>query len=87
MFCLDDELQKMKEKRFLCKGFGFHYLDVLTNQNETIKGGSLYLFGKQCLTIAISNTLWCKENGEPYKLGIENSVVFIGKFSIGFGSS
>lgn len=83
---MDEELRKMKEKRLLYKGFGFHYLDALTNQNETIKGGSLYLFRKQCLTIAISNALWTKENGEPYNFGIKDNVIFIRKFSIGFGS-
>lgn len=83
---MKDIVKKLKEKTFYYKGFGFYYVDALTNENETIKGVSLYLFGKQCITIALSNVLWTKKDGKPYNFKIEDTVLFIRKIAIGFGS-
>lgn len=81
---LEDRVRKIKEKAYYFKGFGFHYVSALTNENETIKGGSLYLFGKQSPTIAVSNGYWTGNNGKPYKFKFKDRKLFMGKVAIGF---
>lgn len=80
-------MKQMKEKAYYFKGFGFHYVSALTNENETIKGGSLYLFGKQSATIAVSNGYWTDSDGKPYKFKFKSGKLFLGKIAIGFGRS
>ncbi|MFS0877998.1 hypothetical protein [Solibacillus isronensis] len=77
-------MQRIRDKDYRFKGFGLRYTHVLTEENETIKGGSLFLFGKQCVTFAISNTDWVDDNGKPYKFKLERHVLFIKKWAIGF---
>ena len=77
-------MKKLKEKTYGGKGFEFRYLKVVTDENEFITGGSLYLFGKKCFTIAISNGLWTDENGKPYNFKIINNVLYARYVSIGF---
>ncbi|MED4077574.1 hypothetical protein P4645_15270 [Lysinibacillus fusiformis] len=83
----EEKLKQMKEKAYFYKGFGFNYLSALTNEDETIKGGSLFLFGKQMLTLAISDGYWTDDNGNPYKFKFEGKSLFVGKVALGFMSS
>jgi len=77
-------MKKVKEQSYGFHHFKFLYLKVLTKENELITGGSLYLFGKKCFTIAISNGLWTDENGKPYNFKIIDNVLYARYVSIGF---
>ena len=81
---MKDNIKKMKERSHYFKGFGFYYVSALTNENETIKGGSLYIFGKQSPTIAVCNGYWTDEKGKPYKFKIKDREIFIWKVAIAF---
>lgn len=83
MFFLET-VKELKRKNLLYKGFGFKYVKGKTNENDLIKGGSFYAFGKQLLTIAISNTEWVDEQGLPYKFKLDRKVLFVRKWAIGF---
>lgn len=84
---MKEKLKQMKEKAYFYKGFGFHYLSALTNENETIKGGSLFLFGKQMMTFAVSNGYWTDNKGNPYKFKFKGRALFVGKVAFGLGNS
>ena len=57
------DITEQYRKIFYYHGFGFRYVRAITDENDVIKGGSLYVFRKQILTIAISNTEWVGEDG------------------------
>lgn len=65
-------------------GFGFRYAKGLTDENEWIKGFSLYAFGKQKITFALADTEWVDSKGQPYKCKIDDKVLYIKKLAIGF---
>ncbi|ACA42288.1 hypothetical protein Bsph_p058 (plasmid) [Lysinibacillus sphaericus C3-41] len=84
---VEENLKKMKEKAYFYKGFGFHYLSAITNEDETVKGGSLFLIGKQMITLAVSNGYWTDHNGNPYKFKYRGRALYVGKIAVGFGNS
>lgn len=75
---------KEKVKLFYFYGFGFRYVKGITDENDIIKGGNLYAFGKQLLTVAVSNTEWVDEQGMPYKFKLDGRILFVKKLAIGF---
>lgn len=81
-----ETIQEIKRKNFLFKGFGFRYVKARTNENDLISGGSLYVCGKQVITVAISNTKWVDEQGIPYNFKFDEKVLYIGKLAIGVSS-
>lgn len=83
---MEEQFKQKKEKAYFYKGFGFNYLSALTNEDETIKGGSLFLFGKQTITLAISNGYWTGHNGSPYKFKLKGKALFVRKIAVGFGN-
>lgn len=74
---------KRVDKRFL--GNGIVYVKGITNESEIIKGISFFLVNKQLLTFALADTLWVDENGKPYNLKLDGSILFIRRLAIGFG--
>lgn len=78
------EVKKQNEKNLIINGFGFRFVKGITDENDIIKGGSFYAFGKQLLTIAICNTDWVDEQGLPYKFKLDGKILFIKKMAIGF---
>lgn len=79
-----DTVKELNSKNFLIRGFGFKYVKGITNENEIIKGGSFYSFGKQVLTVAFADTEWVDDNGKPYKFKIEQGILYVRKLALGF---
>lgn len=65
-------------------GFGFRYAEGITDENDLIKGFSLYAFGKQTITFAVANTEWVDSDGMPYKFKLDDKVLYIKKLAMGF---
>lgn len=77
-------VKELNSKKFLIIGFGFKYVKGITDENEIIKGGSFYAFGKQFLTIAFADTEWVDDNGKPYKFKTDQGMLYIKKIALGF---
>lgn len=65
-------------------GFGFRYAEGITDENELIKGFSIYVFGRQTLTIALADSDWVDSNGTSYKCKVDKKVFYIKKLALGF---
>lgn len=79
------ELESKLQKDFTVLGFGVKYAKGMTDEADIIRGGSLMLFGKQALTIAICNTDWVDEQGKPYGCKLDGTVLFVRKVALGIG--
>ena len=80
-----DSVTKINKRDYRLLGFGFVYVKGITKENEFIKGGSLFAFNKQILTLAIADTLWIDNEGKPYRLRLEGPVIFMWRIAIGIG--
>lgn len=80
-------MQQRTEKSFIRKGFGFSIATAVTSEGDVIKGGGVFMFDKQMLTVAISNTVWTDDDGNPYRLKLCNKVLFMHKLAIGIGTT
>ena len=65
-------------------GFGFRYAEGVTDENELIKGFSVYAFGRQTLTFALADVDWVDSDGKPYNFKLDDKVLYVKKLAIGF---
>lgn len=77
-------VKEVNRKNFLLMGFGFRYVKGVTDEHEFIKGGSFYAFGKQLLTIALADTEWVDDKGQPYNFKFDHRVLYVKKLAVGF---
>jgi hypothetical protein len=77
-------VEKLKEKKYGFLWLNFKYAKGKTNENEIIKGGSFYAFGKQLFTIAYADTDWVDEDGKPYKFKLDRGMLYVKKIALGF---
>lgn len=73
---------KQEEKSYRFLRFKFHYVKVITEDKDIIKGGGLYLAGKHILTIALCNNLWIDENGLPYNFKPYEGTFYLRRLAI-----
>lgn len=77
----------MKENQVISHlvcGLGYKTAQMMTKENELIKGISLVFRNKAFLTITKADTKWVDDDGEEYGLAIDDRILFIGKIAMGF---
>lgn len=75
------ELEKKIARLRSVGPFAFQYVEAITEE-DTIKGGGLYLNSKCVLTIAYCNNPWIDDEGNPYNFKKDGDILFLRKWAI-----
>lgn len=63
--------------------FQFIYLAVSTDENDIIKGFSLFFFSRR-FTITLANTLWVDDQDKPIYIGRDREVFYFFKMAFSY---
>lgn len=63
---------------------GFKYAKTLTEENDLLKGGGIFVSKKQIINICLADSLWVNDNDKPFYLAVHEGVFYVGKLAIGF---
>lgn len=77
-------MKNHKTENYLVKGFGIQFSQMVTDEDETIKGISFLAFHKRLFNLAKADCMWVDEQGKPFVFKMDEGVLFIRKTAINF---